>query len=79
MKVIVCFARAFIFFIAYSSCTRFELDETEREVQVMEKIIEDIKEVVPPYIPNENSPRPYLEENIMIERISKRVELLSIA
>ena len=79
MKVIVCFARAIIFIVAYSSCTRFELDEVEKDVQVIEKVIEDMKEVVPPYRPDENSTTPYLDGNIMIERISKRIELLSIA
>jgi len=71
--------RVFIFVIAYSSCTKFELDEAEIDVQVIEKIIEDIKEVMPPRLPDENSPRPYLEENIILDRLIKRIGLLSIS
>jgi len=78
MKVLICFMRAFIFVIAYSSCTKFELDEAERDVQVIEKIIEDMREVDPPYRPDERCKRPYIEENIILESLTKRIESLSI-
>ena len=61
MKVIQCFARAIIFLVAYSSCTKFVLDETEKDVQVIEKIIEDLREVQPPRLPEEDSPKQYEE------------------
>lgn len=70
MKVIHCMCSAFLFLVAYSSCTKFELDETEKGVQVIEKIIEDLREVQPPMIPNEDSPRPYLETNDALEMTS---------
>jgi len=61
MKVIHCMCSAFIFLVAYSSCTKFALDETEKDIQVIEKIIEDLREVQPPMLPEEDSPRPYLQ------------------
>ena len=65
MKVVQCFARAIIFIVAYTSCTKFQLDETEKSVQIIEKIIEDIREVQPPMLPEEDSPKPYLEPTDM--------------
>lgn len=65
MKVIRCFCSAVIFVIAYSSCTKFQLDETEKDVQVIEKILEDLREVQPPMLPSDDSPKPYLASSDM--------------
>ena len=70
MKIFHCMGSAFLFLVAYSSCTKFALDEAEKNVQVIEKIIEDLRDVQPPRLPDKDSPRPYLETNDALEMTS---------